>query len=272
MSSATIDDTALPCPLCEYDLRATVEPRCPECGHAFDRAELVKAGERHPYLFDQQLPPIVGPFARTWVASLVPWTFWSTVKPHMRPKVPGLIIYWLLCSATIVVILGGPMAVLAYDDVLRYYGSAGLSMLWFDPVLFAAILYPLLFFLWPWLTVLAMNIFRATLRAASIRQGHLIRWAVYTAGFNIFLLPVFMVTGKAFAASYYGFIGPFAFPEAVNRFLIGAVFVMPIYCVLLTIAYSRYLRLPQPIATVLLNQIVVWLALWAILQAVLDTR
>ena len=31
-----IFDFDIPCPQCEYNLRGLVEPRCPECGHAFD--------------------------------------------------------------------------------------------------------------------------------------------------------------------------------------------------------------------------------------------
>jgi hypothetical protein len=34
------EDTGLRCPRCEYNLTGLVEDRCPECGEAFDRAEL----------------------------------------------------------------------------------------------------------------------------------------------------------------------------------------------------------------------------------------
>jgi hypothetical protein len=273
MSNAIIDETALPCPLCEYDLRATVEPRCPECGHAFDRVELRNADLRHPYLFDQQLPRNIRPFIRTWLASLKPWTFWTTVKPQMRPGVLRLMIYWLASNTIIILILGGPIGMLASDDVARWYGGA-IGTPWFDRVMLAEAAYPFaLFLVWPWLTILAMNLFRTTLRAGSIRQGHLIRWAIYSAGFNILLLPVFAAAGYTRVAfNYDGFIGPFAFSRAVQFFLTGAIFVMPIDCALLALAYRRYLRLPQPIATVLLNQLVVWFAFWAILETIFDSQ
>lgn len=32
--------TGLCCPTCEYNLTGTTEPRCPECGEAFDPAKL----------------------------------------------------------------------------------------------------------------------------------------------------------------------------------------------------------------------------------------
>ncbi|MCK6483068.1 MAG: hypothetical protein HUU22_11000 [Phycisphaerae bacterium] len=35
MPDAPLDPQSLPCPRCEYDLRAATEPRCPECGTQF---------------------------------------------------------------------------------------------------------------------------------------------------------------------------------------------------------------------------------------------
>ena len=32
-------ELSLPCPTCDYDLRAQIEPRCPECGRAFASIE-----------------------------------------------------------------------------------------------------------------------------------------------------------------------------------------------------------------------------------------
>jgi len=270
MSNATIEDTALPCPLCEYDLRATVEPRCPECGHEFDRFELRRAFVHHPYLFELRRHRNVGPFVKTWLASLVPWRFWRRVKPTLRPRVGQLIVYWLLCSAITFLISGGAAARLGHGGWTPWLWT-GVGDSWFYHAVLAGAVYPfLLFLVWPWITILCMNLFRATLRTGSIQQGHLLRWAIYTAGLNLFLLPIFVAVGEEWAAPYQDYFETYEYVHLVDHLLVGAVFVVPIYCAALAIGYRRYLRLPYPIATVLLNQMVVWLMFWAILAIVFD--
>jgi len=277
MSEGVIDEIALLCPLCEYDLRATIDPRCPECGHAFDRAELLQARVQPTYLFDQQQRRIFGPLFKTWLRSLAPQRFWLMAKPQMRPVVRRLILYWVLSSVITNVICAIPLGILAFWNASQYLGTYGWGSFmqsWFVETLLVQLICPMvLFLLWPWLTILAMNVFRATLKAGAIRQGHLIRWAIYTTGFNLFLIPVFVLVGDVYYQNRYSlFIGPLLFSPVVSRFLAGAVVVMPIYCVLLTIAYRRYLRLPQPVATVLLNQVVVWLAFWAMVETIIPAH
>ena len=44
---------AVLCPLCEYELRGLVDPRCPECGYRFNWPELLDPTlRRHEYLFE----------------------------------------------------------------------------------------------------------------------------------------------------------------------------------------------------------------------------
>ena len=41
------------CPLCEYNLRGLIEPRCLECGYRFEWPDLLDPRRRlHPYLFE----------------------------------------------------------------------------------------------------------------------------------------------------------------------------------------------------------------------------
>ncbi len=49
----TSEGTALYCPACGYDLRHTEEPRCPECGSAFDRNTLIVS--RIPWVHRREL-------------------------------------------------------------------------------------------------------------------------------------------------------------------------------------------------------------------------
>jgi tRNA(Ile2) C34 agmatinyltransferase TiaS len=41
------------CPLCGYNLRGLVEPRCPECGYQFEWQRIFHPErDLHPYLFE----------------------------------------------------------------------------------------------------------------------------------------------------------------------------------------------------------------------------
>jgi hypothetical protein len=63
-------------PLCEYDLRGLAEPRCPECGFAFQWADLSDpAKRRHPFLFEHH-------------PERNAWSFLRTVAAGLRPKSP----------------------------------------------------------------------------------------------------------------------------------------------------------------------------------------
>lgn len=62
------------CPLCDYNLRGLVEPRCPECGFRFVWSEVLDPVRRkHPYLFEHH--------PRTWFRS-----FWKTLWAGWRPR------------------------------------------------------------------------------------------------------------------------------------------------------------------------------------------
>ena len=48
----TISEEIL-CPLCDYNLRGLIQPRCPECGYRFEWQGLLDPKYRlHPYLFE----------------------------------------------------------------------------------------------------------------------------------------------------------------------------------------------------------------------------
>src|SRR5881227_4299944 len=60
------------CPLCGYNLRGLVEPRCPECGYAFEWSPMLSqcSDARHRYLFEHQPRRNIASFARTLRESL----------------------------------------------------------------------------------------------------------------------------------------------------------------------------------------------------------
>jgi len=87
------------CPLCAYELRGLVEPRCPECGFAFHWPDLLDPTRRkHPYLFEHHPRSNVWSFFRTMLGNFGPVRFWSSLKPS-QPSRPGrLVLYWLIAS------------------------------------------------------------------------------------------------------------------------------------------------------------------------------
>jgi hypothetical protein len=95
---AAIREDAL-CPLCDYDLRGLVEPRCPECGYRFEWPMVLDPEHRvHPYLFEHHPRRNVRSFVRTLLAGLRPRRFWAALRPT-QPSRPGrLVVYWLLAN------------------------------------------------------------------------------------------------------------------------------------------------------------------------------
>jgi len=64
------DNKALPCPICEYDLRGQLTPRCPECGQKFDSLDvLARASASAERIINRLL---------TW-RTRVAWVFLSSI-------------------------------------------------------------------------------------------------------------------------------------------------------------------------------------------------
>lgn len=76
------------CPLCGYNLRGLIQPRCPECGYRFDWNEMLDPNRRlHPYLFEHHPLNKVWSFCRTLVGGLLPGRFWRKLHPA-QPSYP----------------------------------------------------------------------------------------------------------------------------------------------------------------------------------------
>ena len=98
-SSPAAPAEALQCPLCDYDLRGLVEPRCPECGYAFDWADLRDPARRkHKYLFEHHPERNVRSFARTMIGHLRPRKFWGGLLPSQPSHPRRLFIYALVIA------------------------------------------------------------------------------------------------------------------------------------------------------------------------------
>jgi hypothetical protein len=126
------------CPLCDYSLRGLTDPRCPECGYAFDWKELLYAElHRHRYLFEHQAKHNVWSFVRTLIAGLRPSRFWKKLRPTQEVKIRRLVVYWVL--TTVIVFVGSALAGGIVQDAMsqtrfsQYYrsgrGATGLRVI-----------------------------------------------------------------------------------------------------------------------------------------------
>jgi hypothetical protein len=91
------------CPLCEYNLRGLIEPRCPECGYRFEWPDLLDPRRRlHPYLFEHHPEKNFRSFWRTLCGGWRPRRFWSSLQPIQPSRPRRLIAYWFMAAGTIV--------------------------------------------------------------------------------------------------------------------------------------------------------------------------
>ena len=117
----TVAETEILCPLCDYDLRAVTEPRCPECGYAFTWKELSDPALRlHPYAFEHHPERNVSSFRQTLLAGLRPWRFWRTLFPTQPSRPRRLVLYWVLCAIAI----HAPLALQYARQAVRYQWNA----------------------------------------------------------------------------------------------------------------------------------------------------
>src|SRR5690349_22023804 len=96
---SAIDET-IRCPLCRYDLRGLIEPRCPECGYRFDWPDLLDPARReHPFLFEQHPEHNARSFLRTTVAQWRPQRFWRSLLPSHLFRPRRIVLYWLIVNS-----------------------------------------------------------------------------------------------------------------------------------------------------------------------------
>ena len=128
--------------------------------------------------------------------------------------------------------------------------------------------------LWPWLTALALMVFRISMRRARIRPVHVMRCVLY--GADVLFWPGLVLAVVVTLQLYGGrdmIQGPF--PDIVGRgsFLylpgdpdwattlayLGAYVTVIAITYRLTVAYRHYLRFDRPVATILASQAIVFL-------------
>ncbi len=297
MDWATIS-TSIECPLCLYNLRGLVEPRCPECGFQFEWPELLDPKrQRHRYLFEHHPERNFWSFFRTLMAGLRPRKFWSAVKPTHIVRQRRLVIYWLLCSGLMMLLplaqafhLGADLARSNAYGRLFFISAAGANpasaqarQLYMSANLplppsrrFFGQYWQLLqrqylslasvglgsIVTWPWLTLAALMIFQASMRKAKVQRAHVLRCVVYSADVSVLYMVLTMLAITYVIAS--------AFlqhrPEVGDYYAFWLLILLWVMRLdKLVSAYRKYLQFDHPFLTVLASQIIVVLAMGGML-------
>jgi hypothetical protein len=295
-SAPLLSDTeSLLCPLCDYDLRAQVEPRCPECGYTFDWTELRDPARRkHRYLFEHHLERNLWSLRRTFFGGLRPRQFWAEIYPTQPSHLIRLLVYWLIvasvCMIPYLVVLGQRLAMIdasnrssqsawratissaqmslivwhygslqAYmDQVLPLWPSWGILREASGPFGRGALpLTGLITLAWPWLTFAALMVFQISMRRAKVRPVHVLRCVIYSAdvALPIALLAAALATYPLWLMLSRSRTLPIYRREAWGFDLSVALLVLLTYR--LWIAYRKYLRFDHALATVVVSQIMV---------------
>jgi len=303
-ATTTIDwstiSTNIECPLCQYNLRGLIEPRCPECGYHFDWADLLDPDRRrHRYLFEHHPRRNWWSFFRTLTAGLRPHKFWHELNPRQNISVKRLWIYWILCSCFLLLI---PLAevmkvgvlVARMNAIARTYGgsiyvvspSQGIQQsvtpaprmlpsadffreVWEAAdgvnIAYGAGLLVLTILLWPWLTFASLMIFQASMRKARIQRSHVLRCVIYSADAWVWYVLLSMAAFISLLVVLFcgsDVLSSWA-PDEVTGYL------QLLLCIVLTyrlrMAYWTYLQFDHPFWTVLASQVIVLLAAGSLL-------
>jgi hypothetical protein len=292
------DEDLLLCPLCEYDLRGQVEPRCPECGYQFLWDELRDPARRmHRYLFEHHPERNVWSFVRTFSGSLRPRRFWRELFPTQTLRTRRLLIYCMVLTALLLL----PAVAVLVDTVVVVNAQHQLNRIraasWIVPTDQAPIIkqfgsvqawvdlqYPvwpswsliervfryyvgpiefagLVIIAWPWLTMAALMIFQASMRRAQVKPAHVMRCVVYSAGgLTLASVAIAGLLALAILQQRGRIIGWYpSSNDLVGKMLLVVAIVLTYQ---LWIAYRKYLRFDHALATALASQVIVALLVW----------
>lgn len=111
------------CPLCDYNLRGLIRPRCPECGYRFDWPALLDpARRRHPYLFEHHPEGNLRSFVKTALGGMRPRRFWQSLHPAQPSHLRRLIAYWFVIACAVLLLTSGSAITSRALDIRRDSG------------------------------------------------------------------------------------------------------------------------------------------------------
>jgi hypothetical protein len=261
------------CPLCEYNLRGLVEPRCPECGYAFEWHVLLDDNLRlHEYVFEHHAERSAWSFRRTLLGGLRPGRFWRSLRPEQPSIVRRLRMYWMICAFALLAAAVAAFFCCRPSGQGFSYGAFGGYGWWSDSVwnqprwvlrqFFGFLRYDALYTLgaltlaaWPWASLAALLVYQQSMGKAKIRAAHLVRCVVYSADAMVWAAIAIALVAAAAVTFDIG-------PSTGEAFALAGVIVAAylVACYRLFRAYQLYLKFHRPLLTVLAAQVIVLLA------------
>ncbi len=291
------------CPLCEYNLRGITEPRCPECGYAFDWADVLDPRRRlPPYVFEHHPERNVRSFLRTAVNTLHPTSFWQSLHPVQPSRRRRLVTYWVICAGLYLLALFAGIGVNAVgvlqaqqasitqlmaqvnanpqtrQQLIQQFGSVRNYLRVTGRATYIGALgevlskHALEYMLatavplaWPWVTYLSLLVFRWSMRRVRIRSIHVLRCCLYS--FDAFFWVALLLLGGQLLL--FVFDGPGGSPDVfINGAAILAAGAIVTGVYRLAVAYDRYLKFDRPLATVFASQVITALLVLAVLSII----
>jgi hypothetical protein len=256
-SASPAQDADVACPMCDYNLRGLVDPRCPECGYQFDWPTLLAArADAHPFLYEHHPERSRRSFWVTVLETLQPGTFWRSLQAAHRIVPPRLARYVIAGFALLTV-------------PLLLSGVVGHSFLNVPtPPIRDAAWVAWTFAAWVAATYGVLQIFQASMRKAKIHSLHVVRVLSYSCDFVTWLgvaLLILLVLPCLDAFITHGALGSGLWVSLSNLNWQENAFIAFLGCILLFAwrlarGYQLYLRFDHPIATVVSSQIIVALA------------
>jgi hypothetical protein len=169
----------------------------------------------HPYLFEHHPERNVRAFFQTLVGTLRPRKFWSGLSPTQPLRPRRMRMYWLLTAliASLAFWAEWGRAVFTWWDEWVYTprgtpafigfrprpGAPGAPFTWDhlwgtattawarDQLVGLAFAQLVFWLAWPWLMLLSLQVFRASMRRAKVRTGHVLRCVVYSFDIGVWL-------------------------------------------------------------------------------------
>ena len=118
LGPASDTDDDLHCPVCDYALRGLPEPRCPECGYAFQWAELRERQRLKQGWFYEHAGTLRSHLKTRW-RSLRPWSFWKQIHAYTDADSRRLWRYRATTLALLLLVAAAVTGVVAAEDVVR---------------------------------------------------------------------------------------------------------------------------------------------------------
>jgi hypothetical protein len=285
------------CPLCEYNLRGLIEPRCPECGYKFEWAAMLNPSlQIHPYVFEHHPNRPIRSFWLTLRGGLRPWRFWTQLKPTHTVRARRILGYWLLMilgtlaalvTTTLILLLARKLAdsrhtllVTTHQPIQRLPFRMRFSstrVWWRSFVVPLTLTLGTLEVALPWLTLASLMIFQASMRRKGMKSVHLLRCVFYSA--DVLLWANLLVLLASLATFVFWLIAGEADPNnifgryAPYRMLV--YFYLPVwgvFCYRLFVACRKYLQLEHVIAVLIASQVIVALSVPAAVVVIVSIK